>query len=439
MNANPPGAEARTKSSNVYWFLKYHMNLDVKKGELLLGDDSLDTSHPKYSILWHEYTHYLQNVTTTVGSRIFLNWIAVLVRFSEVVGQSPKLKIPLRFDLSNPFVGFLRDFLDEHNGLIGLSRPLDMKTPSGVKAYVPYIDPTDDSHAYLCLPDSGRNVGIPLYGNIFIEGMPQAVQWLVQTNGKWSDSLLHGKSVTTPQAYYYALFHYFRHHAPDINPCIPVIIVSYAALQTTQPAQFFLHLHKNGMPGWCWSQKWEIIAAQIRDLSAVREGIADSLKLLDEFERDNSDKAGSQFMQMATTVTSIMKTALQDFRTSPKLFQRLINPSPENFVYLTSRFRSPTIYTLDIDYSYAFNEHQELTKFCGLSHALYDLVIGVHDNGLVDECPLLRTRICRQPKDKKTYCHAKRLDFPGETYSTCPMGYAAQLLGLWKKPTQRIA
>jgi hypothetical protein len=139
--------------------------------------------------VWHEYVHYLQNIATTIGIRIFLNWIAVLTQFSAAVERKTPLPVPMYMDTSNPFPREFNRLIDEMGKLMGSSQPLDTSPPPDVQAFTPYIDPKDGSHALLCIEESGQRIGIPLAGNAFVEGMAQGAQWIIEGHGKWDGGL----------------------------------------------------------------------------------------------------------------------------------------------------------------------------------------------------------------------------------------------------------
>ncbi len=247
MNTSEPTAEVVASAHlAVYSFFKFQIDIDVPDKELFAGG-ALDPASKHYPIVWHEYVHYLQNIATTIGIRIFLNWIAVLTRFSAAVERKTPLPVPMYMDTSNPFSREFNRLIDELGQLMGSSQPLDTSPPPDVQAFTPYIDPKDGSHALLCIEESGQRIGIPLAGNAFVEGMAQGVQWILEGDGKWDGGLLKGRKLGGPHAYYDAIIRYFAHHAPNINPCIPAVIVSHAALQTTQPAAFFYIAHCNGI------------------------------------------------------------------------------------------------------------------------------------------------------------------------------------------------
>jgi hypothetical protein len=427
----------RRPRDSQYSFLRFQLELHDPRGRLFGPNRTINTKHPEYAVLWHEYTHYLQNVATSIGVRIFLNWVGVLVIFGKNANRFPVLRIPMNRAPEYDFPKEWADFVEEHNSLAGTGG-LDLTPPQAWLPYETYLDPSDGSHAFLCVEERGQKIGVPLRGKIFFEGMAQAVQWLAKGNGQWSDDFLKHASVAGTGAFYYALFKYFRHHTPDINPCIPVLCVSATALQTTQPAALFYCLHRRGMKGWNTEAQWLLFRQQASQLDAVKTGLSDTLARLYEFENDNVDKQNTQFMELALTLTAAMKTAVQREQNGPSLSTELLNPSPTSFANLCQKYGCPSIYTENTDNAFMFGATEKMNKWCSLNLAFYDLAVGLNNDGLTKPCPLLHTRICRHSKNRKTYCHRNRLQFPGEAQSTCPMGYAAQLLSLWRKPFVRI-
>lgn len=421
-----------------YEFLKYQIEINDLKGDLFNSDTTLNTNSESYPTLWHEYTHYIQNVATSIGVRIFLNWIGVLVKFSENAARSPILQIPMSrasiYDINTCLI----DFNAEYHKLIGLQEPLDRTPPEAAQPFTTYINPSNGRQAFLCMEEEGQKVGVPLSGNLFVESMAQAVQWLSETQGEWSDDLLAGKSILTKNAYYFALFKYFRHITPQLDPCIPVLCVSETALQTINPAVWFCYLEMHAFNKKLTEKWWQVFANTANQCSPLVTGLQNTLEWLNKFEVDNKEKKETQFMQLALSMADFMKINLTNRLSGISLIRELIIPTPESFVSLCNKCKCPPIYTKTIENGFMFNATQSMTKFCSLNFAFFDLVYGLNSNGLTTACPLLHTRICSLKKDKKTYCQMQRLVFPTGTGSGCPMEVAALLLSVWNKPTVTI-
>jgi hypothetical protein len=126
--ANAPIPEAAYRA--VYNFLKFQVEINARDSDIFDKEGKLLTASADYPIVWHEYVHYLQNVTTTIGARIFLNWIAVLRSFSDAVHARNPLTVPMRSDLANPFPNVLHGLFAETSRLMGLETPLDRAPPS---------------------------------------------------------------------------------------------------------------------------------------------------------------------------------------------------------------------------------------------------------------------------------------------------------------------
>jgi hypothetical protein len=300
------------------------------------------------------------------------------------------------------------------------------------------MDPKDNSHAYLCVQDGTTRIGIPLYGNSFVEGMAQGVQWLIEGDGQWRSEFLNGRPVDGKTAYYDALIRYFAHHAPSVNPCIPTILVSHAALQTTQPAAFFWQLHHKRLAETVAKVPMPEFAKEVRGFTPVKDGIADAIKRLNEFESCNSHKAGYQFYDMAVELTQMMKQALAEYISDENSFIGLVAPDAQGLDGLVKKFGFPPLYTKDIDSGWAIGLSDLLKKLFAVTAAMYSLVIEACNKDLTDECPLLRKRYCTFPKDSARYCHRDRLNFADVNGEVCAMGQAAQLLSLYRKPLLRL-
>lgn len=438
INQKPTAAHAAPSRKDLYGFLKYQIEINDLKGDLFNPDTTLNTNSAKYPTLWHEYTHYIQNVATTIGVGIFLNWIGVLIRFSENAARSPKLQIPMSRASIYDIDKCLTAFNDEYHKLIGLKEPIDKSPPATAQPFKTYLDPFNRNKAFLCMEEDGKNFGIPLSGNIFVESMAQAVTWVVKGKGVWSDKFLDGKSIQGPNAYYFALFKYFRHITPQVNPCIPVMCVSETALQTRCPAKWFRELEAHGFAKALTVKWWQVFANNAHQCPSVHQGLQNTLDRLNEFEAENEAKKGTQFIQLALSMTSHMKINLTNRLNGFSLIPDLIIPTPLTFVNLCIKCKCPPIYTGNIENAFMFNATDQMTKFCSLNLAFFDLVYGLNCDGLKTACPLLHTRICRLRKNMKTYCYRHRLQFPPKAKTCCPMGYAAQLLSVWNKPTVTI-
>jgi hypothetical protein len=427
-------ADAEALGKAVYCFLKVQINLEADKADVFTSDGKLDAQSISYPTVWHEYTHYLQNVATTIGTRIFLNWVAVLVNFSDTVMQRNPLRVPLYRDTNPVFSRYLNSFLEEVGKLMGLKAALDTSPPAQAHAFSPYLDQRDTTHALLCIERGGRRVGVPLYGNAFVEAMAQSVQWLVQYGGKWDGSPLQKCNYDTTQAYYYALIQYFASHCPAINPCIPTVLVSFAALQTTQPAAFFYEFHSANGIELVRSGNWKQLSIYLKSLPMVRNGIATGVSELERLETNNVSNAENTFFKMVLALTCLMKRNLNAYVQEPDFVEYLLNPTSNGLSELSKQFYFPPMYTCDIKKGWSLNLPETFHRLFALSFALYTLVLDINNTSMQHECQLLRKQYCVFAKDKKEYCHMHRLNFKEYEGKICSMGEAARLLGLYQRP-----
>lgn len=425
-----------------YYFFKFQIEIDTHDKDLFNDGDKkrgLDANSPYFSIVWHEYVHYLQNVTTTIGIRIFLNWVKVLTRFSVAVANRNPLPVPMYMDRTNPFSTELNELMAEMSRLMGSTTPLDLAPPADAEPFAPYIDPKDDAHALLCIEESGQRIGIPLAGNAFIEGMTQGVQWLIEGDGAWDGSLLKGRKIGGNTAYYDAIIRYFAHHAPGVNPCIPAIVVSHAALQTTQPAEFFCVAHHQGMPQAARKGATAEFAKALRTHPRVKEGISTALADLTKVQEGNKDKAGTDFYDMIVEMADLMRQALIAYDTDHGSFIELTTPTASGLESLAERYYFPPLYTKDIDAGWSLKLPPTQRRLYALMAAMCSLAFDVNGTNLADvECPLLRKRYCTFPKKEKEYCHRNRLNFEEIEGEVCSMGRAAQLMNLYRRSLKRL-
>src|SRR5688572_5087533 len=126
-NAHPAGARERpclAKALATYSPWEFQIVINARDTEVFdpTGGLSAETRH--YPVVWHEYVHYLQNIGTTIGSRIFLNVIAVLVGLGQVAHDKNPIIVPMYRDSSNPFPSILSGFHAEVRTLLGLMAPL---------------------------------------------------------------------------------------------------------------------------------------------------------------------------------------------------------------------------------------------------------------------------------------------------------------------------
>jgi hypothetical protein len=234
---------------------------------------------------------------------------------------------------------------------------------------------------------------------------------------------------------------YFAHHAPNVNPCVPGIVVSHAALQTTQPAAFFYIIHQKGMAKAVATMPMTEFARTIRSHSLVKDGITGTLLKLDQFEADNRNKVGTQFYDMVTEVARTMRLALVAYSNDVGSFSELTEPTLDALISLARQFYFPPLYTKDIDSGWTIvGLSPGLKKLFALMAAMCSLAYDVNDTNMADvECPLLRKRYCTFLKNKNEYCHRNRLNFIESQNEVCVMGQAAQLMSLYRKPLQRIS
>lgn len=430
-------ASATAIKGALYNFLKYQMEFDADRADVLTPEGGLDPNSLSYPIIWHEYIHYLQSITTTIGSRIFLNWFAVMVRFSQTVHQRTPLLVPLRFDTSQTFSHELLSFMSEIDRLMGLSVPLDSTPPANLAAFSPYLDAANQDHAYLCLEKNGVRRGVPLYGNVFVESMAQAVQWLAENDGSFDEDALINRKIDGSTVYYDAITRYFQHHYPSINPCIPTILVSNAALQTTQPAAFFVDFHKDRPCELINSSDWVGLSNHLKSLSIVKNGVTQAIEDLARFESENSSCKGDKFFDMVLAVVGLSSSALNSYLKDEDFMFQLRTPSPQGIQELSELFHFPPLYSRDITSGWSISLPEPYLSFYMVSSSLFSLVFDVNNTPMQKECPLLRKQYCTFRKNKKKYCHLNRLDFIDDNGRICSMGMAAQLLSLYGKVMTR--
>ena len=89
-------SESPEIKSAVFYFDGMFINLPYDVDDLL---DKANAFHRKdlhpYSLFIHEFNHYLQCMSTVLGQRIHLNWIAVLTEIGDQLKGLDPVRVPL--------------------------------------------------------------------------------------------------------------------------------------------------------------------------------------------------------------------------------------------------------------------------------------------------------------------------------------------------------
>lgn len=420
----------------LYDFLKMAISLECREDDVIDKDGQLIDDEKRIGLLWHEYIHYLQNVTTSCGAGVLLNWLAILIHFAqELDGENP-IRAPLYRRPSLKFNREYANFLGEVQSLLGNDRKLDLSPPSNAEEYAAYLRDDQPSTAFMAVRIAGALTGIPLTGGAMIEGMAQAVQWLVETDGNWSDELLAARNEDPRYAYYDALIRYFRHHHPASNPCWPTIIAAQVCLMSDQPAYYFYIIDKHLKKGIARASDWITVKSQLLKHPKIVARMAEINARIQDLREQMAERPDSKFAKMGTCLLDVIATGIRQQTQHPELLA-CFQPSGELLSRLAAEFGCPPIITTDKHGAIGIPGARRVTDICFTFSAAFELVDGLYRDGLQHECPLLHKQACDGRKG--THCKTNRLKIAeGHDGRLCIMGYGAGLLGILGREVKNI-
>jgi hypothetical protein len=426
---------------NTYDFVKMRINLDCLPSQALtLDKKQIRHDSVPYPFIWHEYTHYLQHLTTTLGVFVTMNWMAVMSSFVKAHSTGPLL-VPLIQNLEDPFNEEYVKFITDLKGLIGCKVGIDDTPPASIPPYEIYGCEDSDETVSLCLEDEdGVRFGVPLIGDVFFEGWSQAVQWLAEGYSTWDDSAFgFVGSNMRDNIYYHALARYFSKRFPETHPCYPIIALSSLCLMTRYPGHYFasivqFYLKDKSPTTWeDWLAVRSDLMVQEQYNTPVAQGVADARERINVVITQVLSSPSSSLSQYFTAVAKAMHTGLQLQCEQPEIVC-VVKPDRLAWNRLSRIMDAPPIVFRQVDPDdpdfKGIMGRTKLAGYCFFSDAARELIDWLHTDGLPQRCSFYD--VCSFTKG--SHCSTERLNLPVVEGKTCMVGAAADALGIRNRP-----
>ena len=306
------------------------------------------------------------------------------------------------------------------------THPADGSETTGIALVVP-----DDETAKL--------VGVPLLGDVFLEGQAQAVQWLTDGTDSPLEERFSSRTVDPrPEAgakkdiYYTAVARLIAATLPGWNRLHTTILLCDVALCSRTPAKAFVAAYR---------YLSSIDPVPVNRLADLRRHIAAEAyeKEGRTFIGEELAKVGSNFENATLGSAAALMHRLNDLMVRSWAAR---NRDPAYFLDLrygndwvrrvVQAIGAPPVFLDDIHHARTLTDHAEITKACFWSRGCFDLLNAVVADGFRKECPLLRTRICDWHKE--TVCQeGDLLNAPVRGGQGCHMAFAADSLELYAR------
>lgn len=132
-------------------------------------------------ILVHEYTHYLQSVSTVYGLYRVIDWIRTGVRLASVLPSLPQIRIPLQYwwDCPEPLRAQMADISIrlKLNDDLEQARPLEnVSVEAFGPLHVARVKFSDDEPHIMAVAPIGDGMAIPIGARALAEGMAASTQ-----------------------------------------------------------------------------------------------------------------------------------------------------------------------------------------------------------------------------------------------------------------------
>ena len=454
--AEGESASPAAASAALFHFQKLTIELAFPSAEVFAKDGSVHASPQRWGLLQHEFTHYLQGVSTVLGQRIVLNWIATAVGSAQaLVGVEPLL-VPLQAPAArrNPGIDtayqHLNGYFAEVNALVGARHPLRPAAEANchdVGALYEYrfthpddSTPTTGTAVSLATKD-GTKFGVPVLGDALTEGMAQAVQWRASRQ-EFTDALLDAppldpaaKAETKP-VYYTAVAQAVRRRLPRWDPVLTTIVFCDAALCSRYPGGTLAYIFDGfaGKPAPNGIGGYRALRRELDGLKVLRDSRAFILGEIEAAEAGIPPSTGG-FAPLLQQVLGLMRRTWRARATDPAI---LVDEKygPEFFQQTVTAFEAPPIFFSDKTHLVAFAP-DELLKAFHFLRASYEILAGLYVDGLAAPCSILRSQLCGHRKTEK--CRTDLLSIPtGNDGRACHIAFAAHELALYGRTRRRV-
>lgn len=438
-----------------FHFQKFVLRLPGTSSGQLLDAKALsgirDTRNVHWGTLVHEMTHFFQATTTVLGQGVVLNWLGFLGEAAASFSDGLAIRLPLAdFGFSRPkqqaFVKAWAKYIGEVSIFVGAALPpLDQHKLGQAVAFdfvehefVYSSDGLKTGTPAMVLPtSSGALLGVPLLGDVFLEGQAQAVQWLSDGSPASLQERLATRPVNAPASgerfdgYYTAVVRFVHTQLPGWDPLPTTILLCDLALCAQHPGRAFVAAYeilKKQRPPSGWSD-FERLRKNFSLCSHWREGREFVLDKLADWEKDVGLHA-----DLAVLVARL-RAAWKARDANPVAFMG--ERYDGKWLIETAKLvGSPPVFLQGRDTAIRLIDDEPFERACFFVRGTYDLLEALVVRGLTGECPFLRTKVCDWHKGPA--CREGRLlEPPRNGNKSCHMGAAADALGLLDRAVER--
>lgn len=452
-----PTAEAAAKAERAsYHFQKYVLTLPGCTYEELFSREIgkrrvIETApRPSYGLFAHEYTHFLQAVTTVLGQRILLNWIAVSGTIAQQFHAPYLLKVPAEMAVSDhrsqEAAKVWRSYINEANALVGTQLALrpDSEVAKREKFEVytyEFRHPADRSESKgvaLVVPGkNGKLVGVPLQGDAFLEGHAQAVQWRVDGVQRPLNERLRGRIVdpvkvtNVKDVYYTAIILAVAAKLPKLPTLETTALLCDVALCSKKPGESFAHAFdllratQGSLPtGWAGLEQ---ARRKLHQLPYCAEGASFIRDQIESFGSMFDSASEGSFGAFARKLIWLMQRANLARDHDPAVF---IDPDYgdgwlERVVPVAG---GPPIFLGNDDHFVGLHGDGELHRAFFWSRGTFEVLDAVMRTGFQAGCPIGAAGICNFEGRDARCERGELLDAPVIGSRTCYIGNAGHTM-----------
>ncbi|MCX5786083.1 MAG: hypothetical protein NTX59_10370 [Elusimicrobia bacterium] len=418
----------------------------------LLPQDVFDINNqlrPATNIVWglilHEYFHYLQTISSPVFITVFNNWFGYQTDVAKIFSGTTKTSFPLANNKAPEIQCYIQGFQtlsDEIQAVYDIYTPLQKsKLPmtSAWEFFDKSITLANYSRTvpmkYMLVPEGNQLFEVPLIPSAFAEGMSTSIQWYIETDGKWSDSLLDSYPVAAPKIFYSVVTRWVIHHFRETPPFWIVASICDACLCTYDPGHMFSIIADDlikAPPSLRNTEDILLLRSRLQNLYPIRADLIKTLTRLNDLDGQLSLAGPREAAADMRKVIIRMKSAVTARLFDHNYFIHPANPK-DMLSHFVSIFGAPLTGIGQVnaeDQIYSLADDKEFERTTMLLKAIFHIMEDSIKNDRISPCPFYPNQ-CKSTQGK--YCLSNPLWAPISNSAGCVMAYAAFTLCAHKK------
>jgi hypothetical protein len=455
-----PGAQS--VGNGRYYFLKFVLELDHAEDELIVRDQQgrpvvKEWCGLAYGVFAHELTHYCQAISTVLGQRILLGLFATVITVAKKLHNQNELQVPVQGDArgnSKEATACWNTFIREHDMLLSGSQPL--RPPDEVKRRAPwefyeysYHYPTEngvtkDAKAIALVVPVGRmEVGVPLLGDVFIEGQAWAVERLVDQGKSLKarlDDLNAGhsdNSITATRIYYTTVIRLVLATLPKWNPVFATILLCDVALSSGSPGETFVWAYRRlrSRPPHQAPHEFVVLRREFAESPWLQKEQAAIKTRVEELSAQVAHATPDSASGQMDVILSLMLRGIEAREHDASFFMDLRYRRGwwQRMVWAVG---APPIFFKDDDCFTNLNPIPAPVRACFWTMGTFDLLSAMIWRGFTRECPYYQSPICDSPKTDACQ-RGDLLNAPVTNGKGCHMAFAAIGMELYGRRWRR--